>query len=180
MLKRMIHRSIGKLEREFGYDAAYLHEVTDVSLGAALRFLCFGVMDRQHAGVPPAAMAAARIAATRSEDCGPCAQLTIDMARAAGVPDATLQAIVARNFERLPPDAALALRFAEACLKREPADSLRDEVRRRFGPEGLVTLAFTISGARVYPSLKRVLGHAQACERLTVGGESVEGREVVW
>jgi len=45
-------------------------------------------------------------------------------------------------------------------------------VLRRFGKRGLVSLAFAMIAARLYPTLKYVMGHGQACKRVTIGGET--------
>ena len=36
----------------------------------------------------------------------------------------------------------------------------------------LVSLAFAVTGARIFPTLKYALGHGRACTRVIVGGES--------
>jgi hypothetical protein len=108
-----------------------------------------------------------------AEDCGPCTQLGIDMAQRDGVDPAILRAIVARDYVAMPEDVALAARFTEATLRHAPeADDLREEVLRRWGKRGLISLAFAILSARMYPTLKYALGHGQACTRLVIGGEA--------
>jgi hypothetical protein len=108
-----------------------------------------------------------------AEDCGPCTQLVLDMAQRQGVNPETLRAIVARDFTAMPFEVALAARFAEASLHHAPeADDLREEVLRRFGKRGLVSLAFAMTASRLYPTLKYALGYGHACTRLTIGGEA--------
>jgi hypothetical protein len=69
---------------------------------------------------------------------------------------------------------ALAYRFARASRDRDPeADALRDEVVRRWGPRGLVSLAFAVTTTRMFPTLKSALGHARSCTRVRVAGEFV-------
>jgi hypothetical protein len=41
MFKQFLHRRIAKLERAFGYDATYLHEVVDTSTPAFAKFTAF-------------------------------------------------------------------------------------------------------------------------------------------
>ena len=95
------------------------------------------------------------------------------MAERAGVDPAILRAVVARDLRRMPEDVALAVRFAETSLRHAPeADDLREEVLRRFGKRGLVSLAFAMAAARLYPTLKYAMGHGQACKRVTIGGET--------
>lgn len=84
-----------------------------------------------------------------------------------------LRAVVARDFTAMPDDVVLAVRFAEATLRHAPeADDLRAEVLRRFGRRGLVSLAFALTAARLYPTLKYAMGHGRACMRVTIDGET--------
>ena len=123
--------------------------------------------------VPPAAYCAAAIVGVMVQDCGPCTQLVIDMAQRDGIDPAVLRAVVARDIAAMPFEVALALRFAEASLSHAPeADDLRDEVVRRFGKRGLVSLAFALTASRLYPTLKYAMGHGRACMRVTIGGET--------
>jgi hypothetical protein len=62
------------------------------------------------------------------------------------------QPAVAR-IRAMPEEVVLAVRFTKASLRHEPeADELREEVLRRFGKRGLVSLAFAMTAARLYPS----------------------------
>jgi hypothetical protein len=45
-------------------------------------------------------------------------------------------------------------------------------VVRRFGKRGLVSLAFAMTAARLYPTLKYAMGYGRACMRVTIGGET--------
>jgi hypothetical protein len=94
------------------------------------------------------------------------------MAQQGGVDPAVLRAIVTRDFAAMPEEVALAVRFTEATLARSAeADELREQVVRRFGQRGLISLGFAMLGARMYPTLKYALGYGRACTRLTIGGE---------
>jgi len=173
MIKWFLRRRITKFERTWNYDASYLSDVLDADPRALLLFGKVTELGTYRKGVPPAVHSAAGIVAVMSEDCGPCTQLVIDMAQREGFDPAILRAVVARDLTALPFEVALAVRFAEASLRHAPeADDLREEVVRRFGKRGLVSLAFAMTAARLYPTLKYALGHGQACTRVTVGGES--------
>ncbi len=90
------------------------------------------------------------------------------MAQRGGADPAILRAVVARDVTALPFEVALAVRFTEASLRHAPeADDLREEVLRCFGKRGLVSLAFAMTSARLYPTLKYALGHGRACTRVT-------------
>lgn len=173
MLRSIFHNQIKKLESRFGYDAAYMHEILDASPRAFWKFGLFQVMSSHRQSVSREAWYAARITAARHEDCGPCTQLVVDMALAEKIPEATLRAIVARDFAQMSPDAALGVRLADAVLAHEPSDELRAEALKRYGQKGLISIAYAIASSRVYPTVKRVLGYAHTCERIKVAGETV-------
>jgi hypothetical protein len=173
MMKWFLQRWIAKFERTWNYDASYLRDVLDADPRALMAFSKVAAISNYHKDVPPAAYCAAGIVGTMSGDCGPCTQLVIDMAQLNGVDPVILRAVVARDLTAMPFEVALAVRFAEASLSHAPeADDLRDEVLRRFGKRGLVSLAFAVTASRIYPTLKYALGHGHACMRVTVGGES--------
>ncbi len=173
MIEWFLRRWIAKFERTWNYDAAYLHDLLDADPRALQAFGKVAAISNYRKDVPPAVYCAAGIVGTMAEDCGPCTQIVIDMAQRQGVDPAILRAIVAHDVTAMPFEVALAVRFAEATLNHAPeADDLRDEVVRRFGRRGLVSLAFALTASRLYPTLKYALGHGRACTRVTVGGES--------
>jgi hypothetical protein len=150
-----------------------MHEILDASLGAFVKLTLAQAMNLHRQGVPPDAVHAARITTACHEDCGPCAQLVVNMALEAGVAPAIVRAIVARDLAKLSVDARLGLTLADAVLTHASTDVPRSEALQRYGEKGLVTLAYAIASTRTYPTLKRALGHAHTCERLRVGGEIV-------
>jgi hypothetical protein len=134
MMKWFLRRWIDKFERTWSYDAGYLRDILDADPRALQAFGKVTGIGTYRKDVPPEVHCAVGIVAVMTEDCGPCTQLGIDMAQRAGVDPAVLRAVVARDFHAMPPDVALAVRFAEASLRHAPeADELREEVLRRFG-----------------------------------------------
>jgi len=82
-----------------------------------------------------------------------------------------LRAIVARDLAALPQEVVLAVRFTDASLRHVPeTDGLRDEVVRQWG--GLISLAFAMVAARIYPTLKYAFGHGISYTRLRIGNDS--------
>jgi hypothetical protein len=173
MLAALLDRlAIRPFERSFNYDAGYMREVLAASPASFLKFsMLSGLVPRRAA--PAAALAAAGIATTLREDCGPCTQIGVDIAARSQVPAATLKAILAGDTAAMGETAALAWRFAHASLDRdmERADPLRDEIVRRWGQKALVAISLSILTGRMYPTLKYALGHGKACSRIVVGGE---------
>ena len=92
------------------------------------------------------------------------------MAERAGVDPDVLRAVLADNPDAMPPDVALAWRFTRAALAHDPeADDYREVIIERWGRRAVVSLAFAITAARMYPTVKYALGHGKACMRVVVG-----------
>jgi hypothetical protein len=174
MIKWALHKAIDKFERNWNYDASYMHEMIDASPRAAWLFSRVPALGQFRRDVPIEAWCTAGITAVRHEDCGPCTQLAVTMAERAGVTAATLRAVLADNPDAMPPDVALAWRFTRATLAHDAtADAYREEILKRWGPRALVSLAFAITAARIYPTVKYALGHGKACMRVVVGATPV-------
>ena len=171
MVRWLLRRTIQSFERKWNYDASYLKEIVDLSPLAALKFSLATSLGSYRRDVPPAALFAAGITAVRSEDCGPCTQLGITMAEQQGVRPDILRALLKDDVAAMPEEVALAWRFTRATLAHDAAaDDYRDEIVRRWGPRAVVTLAFAITTARMYPTVKYAMGHGKICSRVVVNG----------
>jgi hypothetical protein len=71
-------------------------------------------------------------------------------------------------------DAALGYRYGMA-VATNSVNVLAEveQARLRFGERGLVTLAFAVASVRVYPTLKRALGHGAACTKVVVSDREI-------
>jgi hypothetical protein len=171
MLKAILARGLDRFEQTWGYDASYMRALLDASTGSFFKFgFVTSLVDRKAA--PPEALAAAGIVGTLAEDCGPCVQISADMAAAAGVAPEVLRAILAGDETGMGETAALVWRFARASLARdmERVDPLRDEIVRRWGHKGLTAISLQLTTARMYPTLKYALGYGKACSKVVVAG----------
>ncbi len=174
MMRWALRKGIDRFEREWGYDASYLRDIADASPRAAWLFSLVTALGRFRQDIPVEAWCAAGITAVRHEDCGPCTQLTVTMAERAGVRPAVLRAVLADDAAAMPPDVALVWKFTRATLAHDPAaDAYRQAIVTRFGRRALVSLAFAITAARLYPTVKYALGRGEACVRVIVGGTPV-------
>ena len=63
------------------------------------------------------------------------------------------------------------VRYAESVVTSAEDPELREALRARYGEAGLVELALGIAAARVFPTVKRALGHAQACSLVPLSYE---------
>jgi hypothetical protein len=174
MTRWLLRRAIDKFQRDWNYDASYMKDIIDASPRAAWLFSRVTALGRFRRDVPVEVWCAAGITAVRHEDCGPCTQLGVTMAERAGVSPAVLRAVLADDPHAMPPDVALAWRFTRATLAHEAAaDEFRQAIVARWGRRALVSLAFAITAARIYPTVKYALGHGRACTRIVVGGMPV-------
>lgn len=175
MLGWIVKRRLGAFARSFDYDTSYMSEMYDASPRAFWKFSKVATLSQHRENVPKEAWYAAKIVATLAEDCGPCAQLVVDMAARAGVSAPALRAIVNQDERAMPPEAALGYSFAKAVLARDLAESdrLRAQVEARWGRRAVVTLALAIASSRVFPAVKYALGHGRACSMVRVEGVDV-------
>jgi hypothetical protein len=165
---------IGRFERDWNYDASYMRDMAGVSPRAAWLFSRVTALGQFRRDIPVEPWCAAGITAVRHEDCGPCTQLAVTMAERAGVSPAVLRAILGDNPDAMPPEVALVWRFTRATLDHDAAaDEYRQAIVDRWGPRALVSLAFAITTARMYPTVKYALGHGKACMRVVVAGTPV-------
>jgi hypothetical protein len=171
MVKWFMRRGIAAFEKQWHYDAGYVHEIVEASPRAAWMFSRAAAIGTYRKDVPAAAWAAAAITAVRHEDCGPCTQLGVSMAEQAGVDATVLRAVLTGDPSAMPDDVRLAWQFTRATLDHDPsADQYRDEIVRRWGPRAVISLAFAMVASRIYPTVKYAMGHGQACTRIVVGG----------
>ena len=82
--------------------------------------------------------------------------------------------MLADNPEAMPPDVRLVWNFTRATLAHDAAaDEYREAIVKRWGRRAVVSLAFAITAARIYPTVKYALGHGKTCMRVVVGGTPV-------
>ena len=171
MLDKLIAGGLSRFEREVRLPGAadYLRAIAEQSKRAFAKVLLFLPLARHRRVVGPPAYFAARIAATRAQDCGTCVQIEINMARQNGVPAELLRAVLEDRMDALPSEVAAAYRFAKAVAGRTGGeDALREAVRQHFGAEGLVEIALAVASAQLFPIAKRALGYATSCSLVRV------------
>ena len=170
MLTWLIRRRLEAFARRWDYDVGYMLDLLEADPDAVRRFAAVMRISAYCRDLPRDVWFAAKIAAMMAEDCGPCTQLSVRMAEAAGVPAPLLRAILTRDFSTMPESVVLGVRFVQAVMRRDPeADELRTLIARRWGSRAVATLALAVTSARLYPTMKYALGHGQACLRVRVG-----------
>jgi hypothetical protein len=174
MIRWALRRAIDKVGRNLNTDVSYVRDMIDASPRAVWLFFRAAALGKFRRDVPIEAWFAAGLTAMRHEDCDPCTQLGVTMAERDGVSPAVLRAVLTDNPDAMPPDVALAWKFTRATLAHDAeADKYREAIVQRWGRRALVSLAFAITSARLYPTVKYALGHSKACTRVVVGGTPV-------
>ncbi|MCF4099242.1 hypothetical protein [Maritalea mediterranea] len=167
MLKSLLHGSTKSFEKQYGYDAGYMHQIIDVSSTAGLRLGLLPMLS-QYRG-PKAAKAiwaGAALAFMLDADCGSCAQLIVDQSIELGVDPKQLE-ICAKGEADPSHDCRLGFLFAQAAISGAmDVGELRAEIVRRYGEEAAVAAGFAAACGRVYPVLKRAMGNVDACALL--------------
>jgi len=172
MMRRLLNAGFRRFSRQTGYDTRYMREVTDIWPGAGLRYLFLPALTRL-TGPAPDIWAGAILASVLDGDCGSCAQLVCDDAVKMGVAPARLAACLRRDFEAAGA-VGLGFLFAEAVIEGAgDAGALRDEIAATHGPRAAIAAAYAAASGRVYPVLKRGLGHGAACRRIRLGGAEI-------
>ncbi|MCA8900663.1 MAG: hypothetical protein KDA53_05375 [Hyphomonas sp.] len=175
MIRAFLHSFARKMSRRYNYDTTYMHEIIEASPGAAIalgRLPGFYKYRGPKAGIT--VWIGALLASTLEGDCGPCAQLVVDMALEKGADAGVLQACA----EGRPEDAGamgLGFRYARAAISGDlDVDALAREIEGEFGRKALISCAYAAASGRIYPVIKRGLGHGKACQRLDFAGKTVK------
>ena len=173
MLKWFLHRYLRGMEKRYGYDATYLHELTDISTEALRRFMKMQLAGgRWRGGAPRDAWFASSIAGALVEDCGPCVQIASDMAIEGGMKGEVIRALLCRAPTDA--DAQLGFDYGRALLNAsDNLDALRETIAAKWGQKALVGMSLAAMTSRNYPVLKRAMGHAKTCQRVRIGGAEV-------
>lgn len=175
MLKWLAKKQMDAFERRWGYDTSYAREIVDeAGVGAVMPLQGLAKAGSFRRNVPLETYYGAKLTAAKLSDCGPCLQLVVSMAEDEGLTADAIRAILQRDFEHLSNDALLGVDLALATIARDGSgDDARDEILRRWGRAGLVSLAYAILAAQAYPTFKYAVGHGRACVRVRVGNETL-------
>jgi hypothetical protein len=174
MLKWIIRSRLAAFEKKFEYDMSYARHILDVDTQAFFAFAKVMKLGAYRRDIPKEAYWAAKLTGVVSEDCGPCTQLLVTMALADKVDPKVMQSVLTADRAAMSDEVKLAVDFAKATLAHDvAADDLRDAIVKRWGDRALISIAFAIVSARIYPTLKYALGHGKSCQRIVVAGTPI-------
>lgn len=174
MLKPLYRSMIRAFGRRYGYDVGYMLHMLDASPGVMRPFNALSTLSGYRKVTPVNAHLAARLLGALHEDCGPCVQLTVDMAREAGMPEDQIKAVLTGEDAAMSPDTELGYRFASTLLSQSDGlEAAREAVREAYGDAGVVELTLATQVIRLFPLVKAGLGYGKTCNRITIGDREV-------
>lgn len=165
MLTAIANSLIRRAEIRLGVKLDYIRQIARTDLGLLRRYnRIFGFLDpNRH--VPAAAFHAARLRGTLAADCGTCVEAEVSLARAGGLEEHVIAAILASDLAALPPELAPVILLSDAVTSQRQDDlDARAAILSRYGEAGLIELSFAMNGAAMLPGIKRAMGHATACD----------------
>jgi len=174
MLRPIYRFMIRRFGKRYNYDVGYMLFLLEQTPGLMNAFLGLSKLSGYREVAPLEAVMTARILGAMSEDCGPCLQLTVDMAREAGMADPLIESVLSGDVTSLCADSALGFRFAGSLLERSiDMGAARQAVVEAYGEAGVIELTLATQLTRVFPMLKRGLGYAESCSRVAVGNKQL-------
>ena len=140
-----------------------MEALMDASPGAYQAFESAMVMGRYQKAAPPELLTIAKLATVRAEDCGPCLELGVKMAREQGIAEPIIRGAL-QGGKGLSPEHLDVYKYARAVALNDAMDpELLPRLEARWGREVVAELAIAIVGVRLYPTMKRALGYAKSC-----------------
>jgi hypothetical protein len=175
MRKFIARRTLRAFSKRYGYDTSYIETMLKESPAAFFKFAPVMKAAAHREVVPLEAAFAAKITGAMAEDCGPCTQLTVDMALEAGVAKDQIEAVLRRDVSAMQEATALGFRFADAVVHHSADDEVhRDAVQARWGEKGVIDLSMGLQMGRLFPMIKLALGYAKECRHVTVAGHQID------
>ena len=169
MIRYFINKVLLGFKKRYDYDVAYQQLILNSDLAAFLKFTAFQTMASHTGDLPSEILYATRLRTILSEDCGPCAQLVVNMALEANVSGELITAIIENDLEQLDAKTALVIEYTDKVLSRDiDSEPLRDRIRTLWGERGVIAISLAISTYRIYPTLKYALGYAKTCSQIKV------------
>ena len=175
MLRWFFKRKLDSEEKRLGESMDYLRYIVDTSPAAFIRFASIMPFAGSRKKLSKEAWYIAQLVSVRNEDCGPCLQITVNLAQKDNVDASLIETVLSEKPAELSTEHADVYRFARAVADTESSspdvDQLRETIRKRYGDRGLIEMSFAIASGRIPPTVKRVLGYATSCSLTQVASK---------
>ncbi len=169
MFRWFIRRKLNAEEKKLGASMDYLREIVDTSPAAFLRFASIMPFANSRKVLCKEAWYVAQLVSLHHEDCGPCLQIAVNLAQNDNVDRSLISAVLDNDQEQLSDEMKDVYEFTQSIVQLDSdPDSLRETLRARYGDRGLIELSYAIASSRVPPTVKRVLGYATSCAKVSI------------
>jgi hypothetical protein len=149
--------------QRYDYDVGYVEALIEASPGAFTAYEAAMPMGQYQKAAPTELLTIAKLATVQVEDCGPCLELGIKLARESKVPESVIRGAL-QGGKGLSPEQLDVYRYARGVAENADMDpELLPRIENRWGREVIAELAIAIVATRMYPALKRALGYAKRC-----------------
>jgi hypothetical protein len=155
MNKAQVIENIESFERQYNYDSGYIKEILDASEKGYQAYEGFLPMAHFINKCPADAYFVAKLVTMKTEDCGPCLQLNVTMAKEAGVDPEVIKAALG-NGDDLKGELKMVFDYTQGVLYNNDQGA-REQVLEHYGKEILVELSIGIASARIFPTLKKAI-----------------------
>ncbi len=174
MFKYFTKHMISKFGKRYDYDVGYMLHMLETTPEVMSSFHALSKLAIYRKTTPVNAHMAAKLIGALNEDCGPCVQLTVDIARESGVASDQIEAVLTGDRAAMSPDTALGCRFASAIIARSTdEDAAREAVRSAYGEAAIIELTLASQIIRLFPMVKAGLGYGKSCDRIYIGEREI-------
>ena len=174
MRKTIARKMLKQFADHYDYDTGFMDHMLDVAAPALFRFNHLNDIASYHEVLPVEAHATTKLTGMLFEDCGPCSQLTVQMAEEGGMATDQLEAVIQRDTAAMSEEVRLAFVFAEALTEqRADLDEAREAIRAKWGDAGVIEATLGTQAGRLYPMVKRGMGYDKTCRQLMVAGKTL-------
>lgn len=162
----LIKRAFAAFGKKYNYDVDYMLEMAEIYPAKAWQFALIAPLFEHFSAVPVDVYYAVKIYAAKLAGCGPCLELTLNMAQQASIEKQQIAYLILDDVAKMSPQILLGYKYALA-VDQNDADLLEliDEVKIEYGKKGLWDLANAFTFGQYYPKLKRGIGEAVSCRR---------------
>ncbi len=177
MLRAVLKPFYEKFGRRYDYNVDYMVAMDEASPGILSKMALMNALSNHQKVAPVPAYYLAKLAATQHYDCGPCLRLVCNMAIEAGVSNKHIVSALGSSTD-LPDDLALVVAYTKAVVTQdhEQLATLHEAMQQHYSPGAMAEISLAIAFGGFYPTMKRALGAATACEPVVAELQSELGK----
>jgi hypothetical protein len=165
MIKAYLKSLLDKEAANLGESVDWAKYIVDKAIIIFFKYLLAFPLLAHWKFSPAKAISVARLISVKSEDCGSCVQIEINMAKKRNVEPEFIRNALRKDYERLGESYRDVALFTEAVISKNGLEiEIGNTLKKHFGEKAFLEIALAISTARFYPTIKRALGFSTECK----------------